>query len=58
MNALTQHNLEISNEQLDFESSNSSPPKNSLLKRLSTFMNNWYEFSYQAWVKSGRPDNF
>ena len=49
---------ELLDLKLSFESSDSSPPKNSLLKRLSTFMNNWYEYSYQAWVKAGRPENF
>ena len=50
--------LELSDEQVNVRSAGSSQPKNSLLHRIGTFMNKWCEYSYQAWVKAGRPDNF
>ena len=27
-----------------------------LLKRISKFFNEWIQYSYEAWVKAGRPE--
>ena len=33
-------------------------PATSILQRISRFMDEWIQYSYEAWVKAGRPNSY
>ena len=33
-------------------------PATSILQRISRFMDEWIHYSYEAWVKAGRPNSY